>query len=448
MKTCSLIAGLLLGGSVAAATPGDYASRWTLSTDKQDAYAVVLDEGIYKQATRADLLDLAAFNADGQELAFGPLPAAWSAPVRKWHDATWFALPAQPANPGNGDLQLHVMRGADGSLALDSTLTATSGSAPKAGTQDLLIDVRAKDQLLESLSFDFGDNVPDFSTDVEVEASDNLKDWHSVATNAPLASFRQHGAYLLRRTVEFPAQSMTYLRVHAAAPLPVSAVHQLQREPGIEPARASMEAQFLRRDGNAFVYRLPARVDVERLSIALADDNAVTTFAVRARDEGETDWRGMGDYTAFRLRGAGILLDAEPMAVDEGRWQEWRIEAESGATIAKTPRLRFDYRPETWVVLTSGRAPYEIVAGSKRAHRGEFPLDALVGQLRTHYGQQWQPPTIGHGPMQASAGEAALHGWDAQEGRTWLLWGVLGLGAVAVGAMVIGALRSPAKPDA
>jgi len=444
MKPSIVLASLLLSASVAAATPADYANEWTLATDKADAYAITLDEGIYRQVTRDDLSDLAAFNADGEELAFGPLPSAYNAPSRKWHDAVWFALPALPANaPNAGDLQLHVTRGADGALSLDSTLAGKSSAEAKTGTQDVLIDLRAKDHLIEALSFDFVDNAPDFSASIEVEASDDLKNWHSVATDAPLASFHQHDQYLLRRTVEFDAQSATYLRVHASMPLPLLAVHQMQREPGSEPARAAFDAVFVRRDGNAFIYRLPARIAVERLSIALADDNAVAHFKVSARELGESDWRQIGDYTAFRLRGAGIMLDAEPMDIDSSRFGEWRIEPDTN--IAKPPRLRFDYRPESWVVLTHGRAPYVIVAGSHRAHRGEFPIETLVDQLRAHYGEQWRPPAVGHGEMRASAGAAALNGWDATQRRTWLLWGVLVLGAGAVMFMVIGLLRSPPK---
>ncbi len=444
MKSSIVLASLLLSATVAAATPADYASQWTLSTDKADTFAVTLDESIYRQVTRDDLADLAAFNADGEELAFGPLPSAYNAPSRKWHDAVWFALPAQPTNaPGVGDLQLHVTRGADGALSLDSTLAGAASNEAKAGTQDVLIDVRAKDHLIEALYFDFIDNAPDFSAGIEVEASDDLKNWHSVATDAPLASFNQHGQYLLRRTVEFDAQSATYLRVHASMPLPLLAVHQMQRDPGIEPARATLDAGFVRRDGNDFIYRLPARIAVERLSITLADDNAVAHLRVSAREQGETDWRVVGAYTAFRLRGAGIALDSEPMDINRSRFGEWRIESDTN--IAKPPRLRFDYRPETWVVLTHGRAPYVIVAGSHRAKRGEFPIEALVGQLRARYGEQWRPPAVGHGEMRASAGEAALNGWDATQRRTWLLWGVLVLGAAAVIWMVIGLLRSPPK---
>ena len=438
-----LFSGVLLSATVAAATPADYANEWPLATDKEGAYTIALDEGIYRQVTRADLADLAAFNADGEELAFGPLPSAYIAPSRKWHDAVWFALPAQPANaPSADDLQLHVTRGADGALSLDSTLAGTASAEAKMGTQDVLIDVRAKDHLIEAIYFDFIDNAPDFSANIEVEASDDLKNWHSVVTDAPLASFRQHGQYLLRRRVEFDAQPVTYLRVHASMPLPLLAVHQLQRDPGSEPARAKFDAAFVRRDGDAFIYRLPARIAVERLSIALADDNAVAHLRVSAREQGETDWRVVGAYTAFRLRGAGIVLDAGPMDIDDSsRFGEWRIDSDTN--IAKPPRMRFDYRPESWVVLTHGRAPYVIVAGSRRAQRSAFAIDALIVPLRARYGEQWRPPTMGHGEMRASAGEAALNGWDATQRRTWLLWAVLVLGAGAVIWMVIGLLRSP-----
>ena len=442
MKPLIVVAGLLLVASVAAATPTDYASQWTLKTDKADAYTLTLDESIYRQVTRDDLSDLAAFNADGEELAFDPLPQAYRAPSSAWREATWFALPAQEAPAANaGDLQLHVTRGADGSLALDTTLSAASHATASDGVRDVLIDVRANDRMIDGLAFDFADAATDFSTQVVVEASDDLRNWRDVAVNAPVAELRQNGQTLLRRTVEFDAQQATYLRVLSAQPLPLQGVQLRLREPGKEPMRATLDADFLRRDGTAFIYRLPARIPVERVTIALADSNAVAHFAVSARDEGEANWRRIGDYTAFQLRGAGIGLDAEPMEIGATRVREWRIEPD--AVVARTPKLQFEYRPESWVVLTHGRAPYVIVAGSKRAHRDAFAIEALIGQLRTHYGDQWRPQAVGYGAMQVSAGAAALNGWDAKQRRTWLLWGVLVLGAVVVIWMVIGLLRKP-----
>lgn len=445
MKPFIVLAGLLLGASAAAATPADYANEWTVATDKADAYTVTLDEGIYRQVTRADLADIAAFNADGEELAFDPLPTAYQAPPSAWHQAAWFALPRQEASvPNAGDLQLHVTRSADGSLALDTTLAGAAQAAAKSGVDELLIDVRAKDRAIDGLALDFASDAPDFSAQVTVEASDDLQHWHELASDAPFAQLRQNGQTLLRRTVEFDAGPATYLRVHASALLPLRGVQLRLREPGVVVSRAHLNAEFTGRDGRAFVYRLPALVPAERLTIALADDNAVAHFTVSAREQGATDWRAIGDYTAFHLRGAGIAMDAEPMDIGTTREREWRIEPD--ANLAKIPQLSFDYRPESWVLLTHGRAPYVIVAGSRRAQRGTFPIDALIGQLRARYGEQWRPAAVGHGEMRASAGAAALNGWDATQRRTWLLWGVLVLGAGAVLWMVIGLLRSPPKP--
>ena len=442
MKASIVLASMLISATVAAATPADYASQWTLATEKADTFAVTLDESIYRQVTRADLADLAAFNADGEELAFGPLPPAYRAPPNAWRPAVWFALPAQEATaPNTGDLQLHVTRAADGSLALDTSLSGAAQAAAKTGTSDLLIDVRAKDHSVNALAFDFAADAPDFSTQVVIEASDDLQHWRTLSSDAPLAQLRQNGQMLLRRTVEFDAQPATYLRVHASAVLPLRAVSLRLRGQGSEPARSMLDAEFVARDGRAFVYRMPARIVTERVNIELADDNAVAHFDVAVREQGETGWHPIGAYTAFRLRGAGVTLDAEPMEIGSTRVSEWRIEPDSN--LAKTPRLRFSYQPESWVLLTHGRAPYTIVAGSRRAQRSTFAIDALIVPLRARYGEQWRPPTLGHGEMRASAGEAALNGWDATQRRTWLLWGVLVLGAAAVIWMVIGLLRSP-----
>jgi hypothetical protein len=447
MKPFVLLASLLLSASVAASTPADFANQWTLATDKVDAYSVTLDNDIYRQITHADLSDLAAFNADGEELAFAPLPSAYQAPSSEWREAAWFALPEQQtASPDAGDLQLHVTRAADGSLALDTTLSAAAQAAAKSGVDDLLVDVRAKDRAIDGIAFNFVGDAPDFSAQISIEASDDLQHWHALVTDAPLAQLRQNGQTLLRRTVEFNAEPATYLRLHASARLPLRSVQLRLREPGAVPARVAVNAEFVARDGRAFVYRMPALVPVERLTIALADDNAVARFSVAARERGQTQWTGVGVYTAFRLRGAGMALDAEPLDVGVMRTRDLRIEPDT--ELAKPPQLRLEYQPETWVLFTHGRAPYVIVAGSKRAHRGTFAMDALVGQLRARYGEQWRPPTIGHAEMRASAGDAALNGWDASQGRTWLLWGLLVLGAGAVIAMVIGLLRSSpqAKP--
>ncbi len=442
MKILALCAGLLLSGVVAAATPRDFASAWPLAVDREGAWAVVLDGGIYDQVTRTDMADLAAFNADGEELAFGPLPPRPDVPNQTWREAVWFALPPAPAAGGPGDLQLHVTRAPDGSLHLDSSLTATRTDAATAGVQDLLIDVRGGSLQVAGVEFTFANDAADFAADIAIDSSDDLRTWQPVVAGEPLASFRHGAARLLHRTVEFTPRHATYLRLHASQPLPIIGVRQRVGGAGPEPPRLSVQAVLDRRDGNVFYYRLPLRIAVERVAVEPAQDNTVATFTVAARADGQQDWLSLGALTAYRLRSQGVEVTADPLAIAGGRWQQWRLQAPADAAIASPPTLRLDYRPETWIVLTHGRAPYTIVAGSRRAQRGAFPLAALVASLRAHDGPQWTPPVIGHGARQLSAGPAALHGWDTHDVGSWMLWIVLGLGAVVVAAMVVGALRA------
>ena len=147
--------------------------------------------------------------------------------------------------------------------------------------------------------------------------------------------------------------------------------------------------------------------------------------------------------TAFHLRGAGIGFDNEAMDLAISREQEWRIEAST--ELKRTPVLQLDYRPETWLLLTHGKAPFKVAAGSAFAVRDNYPLEVLVGQVRAKYGRDWRPSEATLGAMQTAGGEAALTAYDPERKRTWLLWSVLVLAAAAIIFMVIRLMASP--PD-
>lgn len=454
LALCALVA--------SASEPADFARQWPVlgfcgkgtpaptSADEkplncEGAFAVALDESVYRVATRDDLGDVAAFDADGKALAFGPMPAAYGPPPGSWRETSWFALPVEdPAQPS--DLHLHITRATSGELNLDATLSRRAESE----LVDLLIDVRAPERAVEAIELELQFDAPDFSSQLRVDASDDLQHWRTLVDAATIAQLRQGGQSLVRRHVEIPPTSARYLRLHVlegSRGVPVRGVRLL-----LQPASAASEsfkrstiaADFVRRDGRAYVYRLAARVPVERINVALGEDNAIADFSVSAREAGARDWRYIGQLTAFRLRGAGIALDNEPMEIGRTRMQEWRIEP--SVELAGTPSLRMDYRPETWLLLTHGKPPYRVAAGSSVARREDFPLEALVGQVRARYGRDWKPSEASLGAMQTAGGDAALSAYDPERRRAWLLWGVLVLAAAAIIAMVVRLLGSPPDP--
>ena len=444
---------------VAASEPNDFARQWPVlgycgsgpraATPEDEkpvqctaAFALALDESVYRIASRADLGDVVAFNSDDQALAFGPMPAAYGPPPAGWRLSSWFALPAPDPN-APADLHLHISRSMAGDLSLDATLR----HGPEETITDYLVDVRAPDRTVEAIEFELTLEAPDFSSQVRVQASDDLQAWRTLVDAATIAHLRQGGQSLLRRQVEFSPTAARYLRVtivDGARGLPLRSVRLL-----LQPATAALEihrrsriaAEFVRRDGKAFVYRLPARVPVERVNIALGDDNAIAAFSVSAREVDARNWNYVGQLTAFRLRGAGVQLDNEAMPISGSRMPEWRIEP--SVELARTPTLEFDYRPETWLLLTHGKPPFKVAAGSSNQRRQEFPLDALVGQVRAKYGRDWLPTQASLGAMQTAGGDAALTAFDPDDKRAWWLWAVLLIAAAAIIAMVVRLLGSP-----
>jgi hypothetical protein len=443
----------LAGASLALALePKDFARQWPVQAACpadggacEGAFAVTLDESVYRQVRRADLGDIAAFNGGGEALPFGPMPAEYLAPPAQWREAAWFLLPPSVLQPAE-DLHLHVTRDAAGELNLDATLSHGAPGAP----QDILVDVREKERSVEGIVVEPAVDAADFSVQVAVEGSDDLENWQPLAPVATLAHLRQNGQSLSRTRVEFAGSRAKYLRlrlIDGRVGIPVRAVRLLVREPGSATAvqpRSRIAADFVRQEGRAYVYRLPARVPVERVNIALADDNAIASFSVSAREPGERNWGYLGQVDAFRLRAAGVQLDNEPMDIGITRRGEWRVE--SNTELARAPVLELYYRPERWLLLTHGSAPFVVAAGSNTRRGGEFPLEALLGQVRGKFGRDWQPAAAGLGAMQTAGGEAALTAYDAESKRTWLLWAVLLLAAMAIIAMVLRLLK--ASPEA
>jgi hypothetical protein len=443
-------AAVVVAGAAFAKGPGDYAQRWPVVADGEGAYAITLTPEVYAHLHRPDLADLAAFDSDGAPLAFGPLPPSLVREAPTWRAARWFALPAQAAG-GTGDLSVHATRNAAGELTFDATVSGT----PATPKPDLLIDVRPGKDAIDQLDLELAAGGGPINAQFQVLASDDLQSWTTLLSEATVARLEQGGEVLERRIVELPATGAAYLRlvpVGAAQPLPLASV-RVRAQPAAPTRRLApqqwLDATFVRREGNTFFYALPSRIPAQRLDIVLGDDNAIDRFAVSSR-EGPTEgrheyWTPRGELTAFRLRGAGVALDNQPLEFGIARDREWKLEA--GTDLANPPKLRFGYHPETWLLLTHGKAPYSLAAGSERATRANVPIDALFAQVQARYGGDWNPPEATLGAMAEAGGAAALAKQpDPERNKQWLLWGILLLGALAIVAMVFKLLRE--KPAA
>ncbi len=399
----------------------------------------------------ADLRDVEVVNAAGESVPMAPRSVQFTTPTANDVDLPLFDLPpATESGAGPGDaLQLHIERDANGRLRRVDTVASAAAAAP--ANADIVLDASALDAGIESLWLDWNHTV-DVNARFDVGGSDDLQQWRPLAANAVVMSVRQGGSELARHRIVLNGARAKYLRLHrldagsAIAELHVRA-HVLARSTLIQPARIWVDAQPLPAQAgekpasgtSSFRYRLPAPLAVAALKLELATDNSLAH--VRVSSGAPQVQRA--DFTAFRLRQDGaVLVNDEIEIAPTRRTQDWVVE--STTPLDHAPTLRVAFRPDRFVFLAQGNGPYRLVAGSVRAHRGDYPVDAALAQLRAKFGNDWQPPLATLGERATLLGVTAYTPAPApthRDWKTWLLWTVLVGGAALIGALAVSLLR-------
>jgi hypothetical protein len=440
---------LLLAGAAWAAGPEDFAWQWPLPLQGGEGLvSLTLDAEVYARLTRADLRDLAAFNGAGEMLPLAPLrPTGESeAPPPPPVEVPWFRVPADPS--GGEQLGLRIARGPDGRLSrLEAEVAAVEG----ARGEDVLLDLSALERKIAGLRLRLA-LAPgeDLNARVDIEGSEDLSHWQRLVSAQALVDLRSGESRLVRDVVAFAPSRLPYLRIRRAdggAALPVEAVEALPASDA-EGMSGNQSSHLVEVTGAAeqgtpgrFGYRLPGPLPVTGLNLRLAGRNGVAAVTLWSRDGEGASWRQRGRFTAFELEGAGVRN--LPLRLPGIRDREWRLESEPA--LARAPVLEIEYRPDRYMLLAQGEAPFRLVAGSARVVRPDYPLAGMLVELRRARGQDWLPPEVRPGPGATLGGEAALRPHDPGVSLLrLLLWAVLMGGALLLLLMVRALLRKPA----
>ena len=447
---------MLLLPALAGAASLPYAKRWplVLAASDEGAYRVALSPQVYATAVWPDLRDIDVVDAHGKPVAaalFGPeqplaRPAAQVA-------VPWFPLPAPGAGDATG-VRLSAQFDANGRiLHLDAQSSPSSSSPANAdGGSGFLVDLSSIREPVAALAVEWTPGVAREAA-YRVDASDDLQAWQLLHARAALVELQHDGRQLLRNEVPL-AGSWRYLRFIPVAGTPALPVHGVRvrlASTVAQPPRAWVMlagTQGRAQGKDVIEFRNTGRYPVTVADLA-GGDNAVGEWTLESRDQPDAPWQyRAGPWVAWRVGGQhpGASLE-QPLAGAPVRDHYWRLRS-AGALPAQLPQLRLGYRPEVLVFLAQGTPPYAVVAGSGAARRTPVPLPALVDALRAQRGQDWQPAPAYLGAPATLAGEAALTPPPPpRDWKTWLLWALLGAGALLVAGFAASLLRQPQAPD-
>lgn len=441
---------LVLPAMVVSAQTDNYARQWSLALQSPDAgaYRVVLDREVYRSATLPSLRDIDVRNAAG-----AAVPAALFSPAQPLaqasmqHALPWFPLPRDQATPGR-DITLISERDADGSLRRVEARVGQSGSA---GTQPVanawLIDASQVDAHIVALQLSWPAQTSALDVAYQVEGSDNLRDWRILQPRAQLLDLTRDGQRLQQRRIPLDGHAK-YLRLsplQVDAVLPLAGVMAELAAPAVEQAWQweALRARKVVSNGRTYYqFTLDGRFPISRADVLL-DANAAGEWTLESRDVDDGQWqRRAGPWVAFQVgAGEGGERSAEQSLGDIVRDHQWRLS--SRAQVNGVPVLRLGYQPEVMVFLAQGQPPFALVAGSARATRADAPLPQLIDAIRTRRGGDWQPATATLGTPAVLAGQQALQPAPPnRDWKSWLLWGLLVLGAAVVAGFAASLLRA------
>jgi uncharacterized protein DUF3999 len=440
-------AAMLIGAFVSSAngeSPADFAYRIPLAIDGDAAFVrVELPAPVYEGAVRRDLGDLRVFNGEGTGVAFAFMPrpaAAREAAVA--FDVPYFPLRAEATRTDVGDLAITVRRTQNGTT-VDLATHDGRAIAPERLIGYLVDASEAKEPLAAlTLPLPSGANL---TTRVRVDASDDLTSWRTVVANAPLLALESGGRRLTRERIDMPPTTAKYLRVTFVSPNPaieVASIRAVAGDRAVEAPRQWRDATgvAVRDTPGTYEFDLGGTFPVDRVTLALPEQNTVAPTELFARVSEKDEWRLIAAAVFYRLRQEGGEAVNPPVAAG-GDYRYWkiRVDPKAGAMGSQTPRLSVGWYPGGVVFAARGRGPFELAYGSARATPAALAIDTLVPGYDRTKRDAVAFPQARPGAVTALPASRALE--TPIDAKRWLLWASLALGAIVLGWMAFSLSR-------
>jgi hypothetical protein len=311
----------LLAHTAAAQAPRDFAYGIALVTEGDSAfYQVELPPAVYAGTVRGDLGDVRVFNADGALVPFAMVPR--SAPGREKRVPIYlpqFPLRVeQPETDLNG-LALTLNRTPTGGTTLSLT---TRDGAPVAGERLIgyVLDTSALNEPLVALTANWTTLPRGVGMRFRIEASDDLANWRPVVSDAPSSTWSSRGATCAAIASEMPATKAKYLRLSWAAgqpPLNLAGMTGEFAARNVDPPVQWTEVVGVavpEHEGD-YDFDLKSAFPIERIAIALPEQNTVVPAQLSARASPQEPWRVIASNVLYRLRQGDGEVNSPPVTV-------------------------------------------------------------------------------------------------------------------------------------
>lgn len=469
----ALSSSLSLSGDGAADQPQAYALRLPLTlAPGASLQRLALPAQVLVNLQTPNYSDLRIFNAQGQPVAMALARPEPLLATRQQRTLMAYPVLGPATAAGLDGLSLRIEERQGQRIVQINTGSAASPAAPApAQLLGALLDARAVSAPLVALALqaDLPEAQPVTFT---VQASRDLSHWRSLGQTV---LFRAGTAHLGESdmALDFADIKDCYLRITwtGAAGQPVNAAVRgatLTTSTGrasSPPVEADLAPPALT-DAHMLSFSLPFATPLTALRIMPPGGDVLIPLRVLGRNERSQPWTPLASSVLYRLQTAGGVQTSAPVALPGLAFRELQLQADAKTPgFGAPPAIRLQFEPVQIVFLASGTGPFVLAAGRAGTAGAYLPISSLMPDY--HSGQEntlplaqteaaGLPGAPGAGTMGAASGQTAplvVAAPGAGNGlplRSWVLWGVLLLGVLAL-ALMAGVLfrqaKQPPAPD-
>ncbi|MBI3150233.1 MAG: DUF3999 domain-containing protein [Betaproteobacteria bacterium] len=421
--------------------PQDFASTLSLGTSGAGAFhELMLPASVLESLTRRDFGDLRVFDAQDRAV-----PHAWRperppetlAPRRL--PLPIFPLPAR-ALAREAALAIEMVSG--------ETRVNIRGGTPAAKGEEVsgyLLDARRIKEPLAALVLEW-QNPRLYQGRVNLEASEDLANWVSLAQAAVILRSDFQGQTLSRQRVEWVPREVKFLRLTWPAGetrfLLEAAMGETAALRG-QQQRAWRRARFVAagEKPGEYLYESPEALPVDRLRLAYPAGNTMLPGDILVRDGDDAPWAGVAHSVFYRVEQPGGTLQSPDLVIARTQRRGWLLRIDPRVAVSAPPDLELGWLPPRLVFLAQGEAPFQLAYGARKVPGAALPIATLVPDWERR--QDEAMSTALPGLTRPAGGEAMRT--QSFDWKRLALWGVLGAGVLLLAWLAWGLVRETAK---
>ncbi len=410
---------ILLSASLwAHAAPADFArGRIVEHIESSDVQRATVPQDVYEWVVRADLGDLRVYNDEQQEVPYAIRRPARTEAHTPWAGLPVFALPAPSKNDAEGS-RVNI------ELSDSGTVVAVHGaSISKVPGAGFLIDASAIDIRIAELDIDWSQEGSGSIGKFQVDASDDLDVWRTIARSVTLATLQTEGRQII-------ADKITQL--DGATPMIINQVS----------ARA-LRSQLPERHWKAltgtssekgYEYDTGGQFPLDRISLELNRQTFLITAKLFSKPSLEVPWRDRGERTFYRVEVDRVIVTSDPVAFSV-RDRYWRAEIQSEEYGA--PTLKVGWLPDEIIFLKQGAAPYVMAYGQAGITGRQWPMSDLLARLDNDVEIQNVPFARLSAATRLGGPDRLVSAPRPIDWETILLWSVLVIGVAGIVGLAV-----------